>query len=535
MHFSGNFWQSWLKGRPQSKFQKASLFLVVLVFSISFAQAFSLQTVQAQTTPDPTPSPTRLDAPYTQEATFNVDNYSDSRNLVALSNDAKTGLVGSPHTGTVSVFNYNGNVWQQAASIVSPNPNSDDWFGNAVSLSDDGKTALIGVPNRDIRDGTQRLYYVGTAYIYTFDGTNWTKKQELSNPDLGNYNRFGYSVKLSGDGLTAAIATYNQTYGVANKLYVYRLNNNNWEFKQTIVNPGSVPGDDQDSFGKHIGISDDGNVLLMGAPDSNFAFIFTFDVNSWILTAELPYPSITVSLAVGQALALSGDGKTALVLGLSPSEEHQPFREGYIYRKSATSWYKQSTITPPMYDEFFGYAATLSADGNIALVGGPLPSHQTSHIFEYFANNNGGWSTGQIIEQPGVDSLSTGIGSSLAMTKDGVKFLTSAGETNKIFFYAKPKTMPTVTFTATPIPNDPNKRITYKAVLSTPYATGTIAFKLGYNGTSPLKSPYATFIVPVKDGVATYVTNIQHFPAAASYSGDAKYNPSISNTLYSVS
>jgi len=102
--------------------------------------------------------------------------------------------------GAVYVYVKSGGAWSatQTQKIVSTDNASGDAFGHDVALSQNGDRLLVGAP-RD--DDTQ----TDNGAIYIFDRTNgvWTqttKHHAVGTNSTGNYDGFGTSVSISGDG-----------------------------------------------------------------------------------------------------------------------------------------------------------------------------------------------------------------------------------------------------------------------------------------------------------------------------------------------
>lgn len=118
---------------------------------------------------------------------------------------------GASFSGAAYVFNFTGTSWSQTAYIKAKNSGSFDRFGQSVSLSSGGDMLAVGArleegSNKGI-DGEDNddIFNSGAAYIFTLNGTTWSQQAYVKarNPDIRD--QFGYSVSLSGDGITLAI------------------------------------------------------------------------------------------------------------------------------------------------------------------------------------------------------------------------------------------------------------------------------------------------------------------------------------------
>lgn len=113
--------------------------------------------------------------------------------------------------GAVYVFSLSTAAATQVARLMASNPGDYDYFGSRVAVSGDGRTFAVGVADEDGGSagagGTsdESLRDSGAAYVFTFDGQEWSQATyaKASNPDVGD--GFGSSVALSGDGNMLAV------------------------------------------------------------------------------------------------------------------------------------------------------------------------------------------------------------------------------------------------------------------------------------------------------------------------------------------
>ena len=138
--------------------------------------------------------------------------------------------VGATNQGTAYVFVRSGTTWTQQAKLLASDAVSTDTdvsFGYSVAL--DGNTALVGAYQDT--DGTK--YDAGAAYVYTRSGTTWSQQQKLTPSDLAAYDYFGRSVSLWG--ITALIGAPSDDVGtLANvgSAYVFTRNGTTWSQQQ---------------------------------------------------------------------------------------------------------------------------------------------------------------------------------------------------------------------------------------------------------------------------------------------------------------
>jgi hypothetical protein len=136
---------------------------------------------------------------------------------------AATGIEGdqaddsAPLSGAVYIFDQVGIDWQQQAYIKASNTDERDEFGGKIALSADGAT--LAVAARYERSdavgiggdqGNMLTYYKGAAYLFTRGAGNWQQQNYLKAPVTNNYQYFGDSLAISGDGHTLAVGVPNE-------------------------------------------------------------------------------------------------------------------------------------------------------------------------------------------------------------------------------------------------------------------------------------------------------------------------------------
>jgi hypothetical protein len=306
---------------------------------------------------------------------------------VALSGDGSTAIIGANNTdvaeeidtGVAYIFVRVGETWQHQATLCnyplaaqtageqanSPAGGQTRSFGRSVSLSDDGNTALIGAPESNL------------AFFFTRSGTTWTKLGVILPDDVAADDYFGWSVALSGDGLSAVISAPNADIsGLTNQgaAYLFTLVANTWtQQKKFTASDGAA----SDYLGWSVAIGDNGLTILLGAPSDDIganttqgsAYVFARPLGTWVQT------KITASDGAkddwfGSAVALSGDGGTALISGT-------PLFTGgtdaaYVYtRKSGVTWGDEQKLVAAGSGRF-GRSLAISDVGSVVLIGSTL-------------------------------------------------------------------------------------------------------------------------------------------------------------------
>ena len=256
----------------------------------------------------------------------------------------------------------------QTAYIKAPNSGPGDRFGtggtlsgDAVALSADGGTLAIGAPfesssaagvNGDQDDET--AYAAGAVYVFVRDDAeSWEQQAYVKASNPGFADNFGYFVALSADGNTLAVSgrfEASSATGVdgdqdddsvpqAGTVYVFSRVDGAWSQEAYIkasntgeAGRGNELGDG-DQFGFSLALSADGHTLAVGAIAEDSA-----------------------------AAGIDGDQSDNSAMSAGAV---------YLYTRTDTAWTQQAYIKPtnPGGGDLFGYAVSLTADGNMLAVG----------------------------------------------------------------------------------------------------------------------------------------------------------------------
>jgi len=333
----------------------------------------------------PTTGPIRLSDFRNQTITLTFDEQakiqasdkqgSDFFGTVAISENGNTAIVGvsSPITGHAAgaayIFTRSGTSWTQQQKIQASDKQQDDYFGSSVSISSDGNTALVGASSEDTGGSA-----AGAAYIFTRSGTSWTQRAKIQASDKQQHDFFGNSVSISSDGNTALVgATYEDTGGTnAGAAYIFARSGTTWSQQAKIQ---ASDKQQNDVFGFSVSISSDGNTALVGAAYkggyAGAAYIFTRSGTSWTQRAKIQASDKQGSDLFGYSASISGDGNTALVGAIYEDTGGADAGAAYIFTRSGTSWTQQTKIqaSDKQEGDNFGWFVSISDDGNTASVG----------------------------------------------------------------------------------------------------------------------------------------------------------------------
>lgn len=303
---------------------------------------------------------------------------------VALSDDGSIALVGAlededpngKEAGSAYVFERTGGDWSQQAKLAPSVGNENDYFGNAVALSGDGSTGLVGA----VLDEEPNGKWGGSAYVFERTGSDWSQQAKLAATDGDEGDWFGNAVALSEDASTALVGAYSDEdpYGVrCGSAYVFERAGSGWA-QQAKLTP--VDGDEHDRFGRSVALSGDGLTALVGADkdedpngkSSGSGYVFERADGDWSQQAKLAATDGDEDDWFGLSVALASEGSTALV-GAFFDEDPNGKEAGsaYVFERAGSDWSQQAKLVATDGDEgdTFGLSVALADDGSTALVG----------------------------------------------------------------------------------------------------------------------------------------------------------------------
>ena len=303
-----------------------------------------------------------------------------------------------------------------ATELVNPGSATDDQFGSAFALSSDGGTLLVGAPTGTAAGG---ITGAGRIDVYTRQLGDWTQTAELSlpaalGPQTGDY--FGSAVALSADGTLALVGAPGRSGGLGLGAFeTFELQGGAWTWTSEVASSAVH----QANLGTAVALSGDGLTAVASAPaESNgighcgLIHIYARSSGSWNESATLSLGSACAvspfDTNLGRSLALSRDGGTiAATVEIMCVDGVPPCGAAYVFARNGGSWTTQARLAAsnPLY---FGQSASLSGDGSTAAVGGGIGGY----IFE---RNGSVWTQTQGVEA-----------GSMSLSADGLSLLVGA-------------------------------------------------------------------------------------------------------------
>jgi hypothetical protein len=206
---------------------------------------------------------------------------------------------------------------------------------------------------------------------------------------------FGYSVALSADGSTALVGAPSKN-GFAGAAYVFVRSGSGWTQQAELTASDSGAGD---YFGSAVALSGDGSTALVGAGvkflATGAAYVFVRNGGTWTQQQKLSASDAAIGDVFGYSVALSEDGTTALVGAPYTDNVAVPGANNkagaaYVFVRNGSTWSQQQKVTAgdAAANDDLGSAVALSADGSIALVAAGGKNTSTGAIYMYLRSGS---------------------------------------------------------------------------------------------------------------------------------------------------
>jgi hypothetical protein len=290
---------------------------------------------------------------------------------VALSADGNTAVIGGPveneSLGAARVFTRSGGTWTEQAELEpgAGEEGNGALFGRGVAISADGQVAMVGAP----MDHAGR----GAAWVFTRAGSEWQRAPEILTPaEESGEGRFGRRISLSADGSSAVIGAPTNG-GDTGAAWVFTRGQFGWTQTGLKLTGGGEVG--QGRFGYGVAISPDGSEAVIGGREDaeGLGAVWTFTRGSGGFAQrgeKLTAAGEAPEGQFGSSVALSAAG--TLLVGAPGDEGH--VGSVYVFDPAGEAWTQRSERLAGAESEgrpTFGASTAVSADGSVAIVGGP--------------------------------------------------------------------------------------------------------------------------------------------------------------------
>jgi len=300
-----------------------------------------------------------------------------------ISADSTVIAVGAPgdstagsFAGAVYVYRLTNGVYVEEAKLVSSTPVASGLFGNALSISDNGTVIVVG-SSGDAPTGL--LTNSGKAYVFLNNGGGWSEETQLTALDHANYDGYGHSVDVSGDGSTVTVGAPMKDSGTladAGAVFTYTRDSlSQWaqSSKITAVTPSASA-----FFGWDVATDSTASTMVIGVQGdstrgtySGTAYLFSNVAGAWTELVELTSTDVSIYDYYGCSVTMSGDGKRVVVGAKGEDSIVSNAGSVFVYDLTASGWAFSAKLgsTVKATGDLYGHAVDLSSDGATLLIG----------------------------------------------------------------------------------------------------------------------------------------------------------------------
>jgi hypothetical protein len=341
-----------------------------------------------------------------------------------VSPDGRVALVGAPAAaggaGQVLVYVQAGGSWPTTPTeVLYPPAGTTGQFGASVALSSDGSVAAIGAPGAG--PGTSA---VGTVYVFATAGAQVpyapTPSAAIASPG-GMGGKFGFSVALTYDGATLVAGAPVAGDGEA---FVFTQHNGAWSSSPVATLLPSTGSDNGGEFGASVALSSNGTDAVVGAPGagasySGAAYLYVPDsAGAWPSRPALMFSGpLQQGAEFGNSVAVCAAGDEVLIG--APAAGPSFDGEAYLYQETLGKWPLQPGAIfagPQGSSAWLGTSVALSANGQVALMGGPIAASGAAYLY---TETNGTWPYSASVIYPAPPGAPYGVGSAVALSANG--------------------------------------------------------------------------------------------------------------------
>jgi len=304
--------------------------------------------------------------------------------------------------------------------------NIEDRFGSSVATNSDGSRIVVGSPGFSTNDNKN-----GYVNVYNNENGNWViMGKTIDSPIMDA--RYGSSVSISKAGNRIAIGGPSGNIGGIAEIYDFK--NNSWE---KVGN--TITGETADSqFGSSIEMSEDGNMVAIGAPfdfgsfqNSGSVRVYKLIGNDWMQIGET-INGETFAESSGSTLALSADGKILIIS--APNYNVTGNGSGIVrtYILQNNQWLKLDSDIKGQEKDMLGTSIDLSSKGlKLAIGASQLTSFNIGkgYVQVYEMINNEWIKIGQVLIG---EQVNDNFGSAVSINSSGDLLTIGARRSDKL-------------------------------------------------------------------------------------------------------
>lgn len=286
---------------------------------------------------------------------------------IACTSDADYIVIGAMNRACIYIYKFTGLNYTHEKTIYSDTPAYFNDYSVTVSISDNADRILVGSWRYDSGAGK------GRCYFYERTGSDWDSytKHIFEDSAGASGDHFGLGVKISGDGNTIAVSAPDKN-AKKGSLFIYKWNGSSWPASEYNSSDG-VAGD---MLGRHIGMSYDGNKIVVGTrawnqgnANQGAAYLFEWNGSAYSEVHKFTASDGVADDKFGYSVAMSNNGDSIVIS--SPFAQSSGINgKTYVYRFRGSNWIEEAILTgsDSLPDEFYGNTTAISGDGSAIAV-----------------------------------------------------------------------------------------------------------------------------------------------------------------------
>lgn len=295
--------------------------------------------------------------------------------------------VGEMYQGSVYIYRFNGNVWEQEQKLLASDGEYLDLFGDSVAI--DGNIAVVGCSGDDDVNPYDPFCNSGAVYVYRYDGVLWREETKIVASDSAEGDYFGCAVVLDNERILVGAhqSRYPNTPG-AGAAYLYHFDGSEWVEEQKLLTSDGLSGD---RFGHAVALDD--SVALIGAfydddlgEHAGSAYIFRYEDSTWNQEQKLLASDGTLDDHFGCSVAIEN---TIAIIGAEYDDDNgDNSGSTYVFRDDGSLWTEEQKLVASDAEakDFFGCAVAI--DHQKILIGASDsyeldPGYGSTYVYSY--------------------------------------------------------------------------------------------------------------------------------------------------------
>ena len=273
----------------------------------------------------------------------------DGQVVAAVATGNSDGNIGG---GNMRIFRWMSPSWVQVGNTIYGA--EEDKVGSDVALNYIGDVVVVGIR----RAHSNRA---GETRVYRYESSDWVQRgTSITGNDADDENGYGVDVSLTGDIFVTGTPGEANSVGLV-EVFQWNVVAGDWRLKGA----GILGPDENSFFGRTARLSDDGEVVAVGAPGIDDALVYTWSGSEWVQRGDTIVGSSVIASA--NYIALSGDGST-LAVSAELADTVVGTRTGFttVFRWDGSTWSQLgNTIKGTADNSRDGSSLALDTSGNI--------------------------------------------------------------------------------------------------------------------------------------------------------------------------